>query len=400
MQIKLFNLQQTSELDYEEKITRDYIVSWGRENEFPKYLQSLMDKSSKHNAIMKSKASMIGGGGFSSIDPRTEQFLIENNMDDVLLKISYDYEIYGNFALNIIWSRDRQSISQINYIDVSKVRVMSPDLGMPVSKFAVSDNWERTRVFKPVIYDAFDTGDRISGSQILWVKDFRPGSEFYSLPEYISSKNWIELEYEISQFHLSSVKNGFLPSMVINFSAQIPSPEEMDNVIRRLKKEYEGASNGGKVIFTFSDGAQNAPVITPINPNNSDERFIQLNKEVTEGIMSGHRVINPSLFGIKTEGELGGKNTILESMDIFTAQYIKPKQRVIQSIINDVLSINGLGEAVINKFKIEMTIQPNVADVLSVLQAPLELEQKAEMLKLIGYDDDSIKKLLNINEQG
>lgn len=398
MQIKLFNLQQTSELDYEEKFMRDGIITWGRENDFPKYLQGLMDKSSKHNAIMKSKSSMIGGAGFSSLDIRTEEFLIENNMDDILLRISYDYELYGNFALNIIWSRDRQSIAKINYIDVSKVRVMTPELGMPVSKFAVSDDWTRTRMFKPVVYDAFNTGDRVNGSQILWVKDFRPGSEFYSLPEYISSKNWIELEYEISQFHLSSVKNGFLPSMVINFSAQIPSPEEMDNVIRRLKKEYEGASNGGKVIFTFSDGAQNAPVITPINPNNSDERFIQLNREVTEGIMAGHRVINPSLFGIKTEGELGGKNTILESQDLFTAQYIKPKQKVIQSIVNDVLSINGLGEAIINKFTIQSTIQPNVADVLNVIQSSLSTEQKEELLKLIGYNEESIKKLLNTNE--
>ena len=114
MLIKLFNLGQTSTLDYEEKFIRDGIITWGKENDYPKYLQSLMDKSSKHNAIMKSKASMIGGGGFTSIDSRTEQFLIENNMDDVLLKISYDYELYGNFTLNIIWSRDRQSISKIN----------------------------------------------------------------------------------------------------------------------------------------------------------------------------------------------------------------------------------------------------------------------------------------------
>jgi hypothetical protein len=275
---------------------------------------------------------------------------------------------------------------------------MTPELGMLVSKFAVSDDWSRMRTFKPVVYPAFSLSDRNEASQILWVKDFRPGSEWYSLPEYISAKNWIELEYEISQFHISSVKNGFLPSMVINFSAQIPSPEEMDNIIRRLKKEYEGASNGGKVIFTFSDGAQNAPVITPINPNNSDERFIQLNREVTEGIMSGHRVINPSLFGIKTEGELGGKNTILESMDIFNAQYIKPKQRVIESVFNDLALVNNISDLSINKFTIETTIQPNVTEILSLLQAPIATEQKAELLKLIGYNEASIKNLLQIND--
>ena len=41
MQIKLFNLQQTSEINYEEKFMRDGIISWGAENDFPKYLQSL-----------------------------------------------------------------------------------------------------------------------------------------------------------------------------------------------------------------------------------------------------------------------------------------------------------------------------------------------------------------------
>jgi hypothetical protein len=112
--------------------------------------------------------------------------------------------------------------------------------------------------------------------------------------------------------------------------------------------------------------------------------------------MAGHRVINPSLFGIKTEGELGGKNTILESLDIFTAQYIKPKQKVIQSIINDVLSVNGLGEAVVNKFKIETTISPNVTEILALLTSSINNEQKAEMLKLVGYDEASIKNLLTL----
>jgi hypothetical protein len=59
MQIKLFNLEKTSELNYEEKMIRDGYISWGEDNLWPKYLQSLMDKSSKHNAVIKSKASMI-----------------------------------------------------------------------------------------------------------------------------------------------------------------------------------------------------------------------------------------------------------------------------------------------------------------------------------------------------
>jgi hypothetical protein len=34
---------------------------------------------------------------------------------------------------------------------------------------------------------------------------------------------------------------------------------------------------------------------------------------------------------------------------------------------------------------------------LNLLQAPISIEQKSELLKLVGYDDDSIKKLLGSN---
>jgi len=402
--LKVINFKKQSELHYSERVVRDSIVTWGEDNTWPKYLQGLLDKSSKHNAIVKSKSSMIGGGGFNANDNTINEQLINNiegvyTLDEILTRISYDFEVYGNFCLNLIWSRDRKKISRINYIDVSKCRMVPSECGTFVSKYLISDNWEKSRGNRRVEYAPFSVENRELASQILWVKDYRPGSEWYSLPEYISSANWIQLEYEISEFHLSQVQNGFHPSMLINFSSQIPSQEEMDMVISRLKKEYEGASNGGKVIFTFSDGSQNAPIITPISLNNSDNRFIDLNKEVTEGIMSGHRVINPSLFGIKTEGELGGKNNILESMDIFTAQYIKPKQKIIEDVINKIANVNGGGDITINKFKIETTIQPNVSEVLSILTSAIGYSQKAELLKLVGYDDQSIKKLLTTNDQ-
>ena len=86
-------------------------------------------------------------------------------------------------------------------------------------------------------------------------------------------------------------------------------------------------------------------------------------------------------------------------MDLFIAQYVKPKQNQIVEIFNKISRINGGEDFEINKFKISTTITPNVADVLSVLQATILTEQKAEILKLLGYDDESIKKLLNIDGQ-
>jgi len=386
---------------FEERKIKDSWITWGLDNLFPDRLLQLMNKSSKHNAILKTKAAMIGGNGFKKdgLSLTTLQFLknVYNkyDLDEILARVSYDLEIYGSFCLNIVWSKDRKSIAQINYMDPRKVRIATYREEFECDHYWVSDDWSSIRKNTPVLYPGFSIKDRSKASQILYVKEYRPGCEWYGIPEYISAANWIELEWEIAMFHLSSIRQGFHPSMVINFANAVPSEEEMDSVIRRLRDEYEGASRGGKVIFTFSDSKDTAPVITPIDLNNSDERFIELNKNVTEGIFVGHRATNPNLFGVRVSGELGNKNDLIESMQVFQAQYVDSKQQLLEQTFNRLSKINGITDKLeINKFKLEMTWQPVVQDMLNILQSPLADEQKINMLILVGYSEDDATKLV------
>lgn len=378
-------------------------VRYGENNLYGDYLLSLMNKSSKHNAIIKSKAAMVAGNGWNkdSLTPEQSMFIFnqysKDNLNEVISKAAYDLELFGAYALEVIWSNDRSKISCINHIDVSKVRIATPENGIvQADSYYVSDDWSRLRSNQPILYPGFSQVNRSKGSQILYVKDFRPGCEFYGIPEYISATNWIELEYEISQFHLTSIQGGFTPDLIINFSQGIPGSEEMDDVIRRLEKQYAG-TKGKKVIFTFSDGPSNAPTITPVQLNDSDQRFIELNKNVTEGIMVGHRVVNPSLFGIKTEGELGGKNNILESMAVFKAQYIDAKVQLLENVFNKFTAINGIGKIYIDPFKIKLDIQPNVSDLLNVLAAQISDEQKVNILLSIGYERPVAESIVKNN---
>lgn len=377
---------------YKEIPVKDGWIKWNDDNLRGDYLLNLLNKSSKHNAIVKTKASMIAGGGWSkdNLTPEQSMFIFnqyaKDNLNEVLSKLSYDMELYGAFALEIRWSNDRKSIGSISHIDVSKVRIATPEKGKTESAgYYVCHDWSNFRRYQPIYYPAFSQSDRSKGTQILYVKDFRPGCEWYGIPEYISAINWIELEYEISQFHLTAIQQGFTPDLIVNFAQGIPSDEEMDSTIRRMRKEYEG-TKGKKIIFTFSDGKDNAATVTPISLNDSDERFIELNKNVTEGIMVGHRVVNPSLFGIKTEGELGGKNNILESMAVFKAQYIDSKTQIIENIFNLFTSINGIPKIKIEEFKIKLDIQPNVSDLMSIVTSELAYDQKLNILIAIGYD--------------
>lgn len=386
--------------EYSEVENRGGWINYGENNLFPQYLVGLMNRSARHSAILKTKASMIGGGGFYKDDASVEYINFLKNsrdiydMDEILHRIAYDIEIFGGFFLNIIWSNDRSKISQISYIDPIKVRISDCDKNGERG-YKVSQDWGRTRKYPPVFYPAFSETKKQKASQILYVKEYRPGIEFYAQPEYLPAQNWIEMEWEISQYHLRNIKNGWAPSMSINFSTGIPSDEEMDIVIRRLENKYEGSYNTGKVLYTFSENKDDAPVFTPIMSNNNDENFLRLLDDIENGIYQGHRITNTSLFGVKTPGELGNTNEVLEYLAIFQTQYINNKQLLIEKIFNKILDINGIKDrCVISKYKLKLEPQLAVVDLISILEGTLPAEQKVALLQQLGYTEDVTNKLI------
>ena len=354
VQFTVHNFNSSNAPQYIERITRAGYVSYGEDNLYPDYLISLMNRSAKHNAILKRKAMMIGGNGFdtTSIDGIAASFLAnaynDMSVNDIVFRSSYDLELFGAFAIEVIYSKDKTKIAELNYIPANKVRLSE------CGKYVYySNDWSNLRKFAPEKYPAYNPKNPV-GTQILYVKEYRPGSEYYGQPEYLSAVNWIDLEYEISAFHLNQVKTGFMPSMIINFTTGVPSDDEMKDVIRQLKNDFQGAQ-GESVMFLFSDGADRAAQITPVQLNNSDERFVILNKEITQGVLTGHSVTNPGLFGVSQEGELGMKSVILESLEIFQGMYIDPKQQIVETVYNKLLKFNGSSTKLkLNKYKLDL----------------------------------------------
>lgn len=343
---------------YREKTTRGGWVSYGEDNLYPEYLLSLQNRSAKHNAILQRKALMLGGNGWNKELIKDEQAAIrffnnmynDDNLDVILYKSAYDLEIFGAFALEVIYSKDGTKISEVNYLPANKVRLSDDE------KFVFySDDWSNTKKFPPIKKPKFNPQNPTQ-AQILYVREYRPGVEYYGIPDYISVVNWVELEYEISLYHLNQVKNGFHPSMILNFSNGVPSDDEIEETVRQMQNDFQGAMKAGKVMFLFSDGKDRAVEVTPVQLNNSDERFIELNKEITQGILTGHNVVNPNAFGISVAGSLGGKNEILESIELFQATYIDPKMRLIEGVFNRLASFNEIqSQFVINPYKIDFT---------------------------------------------
>ena len=419
--IESFNFNSVTIPSPIERITRTKNwVEWGDNNLYAYYLISLSNKSSLHSSILKQKAMLIGGSGWdkNGLSPDALQFLKnvynEDDLDEILFKISMDLELYGGFYLNLIWSKDGSKISEVNYVDPSKVRIANPDLlDNREEAYYISNGWENPTKYPPVLYPAFSTTNKSLKSQILYIKEYRPGTEYYARPEYEPGVRWIELEWEISNFHLNNVKNGFYPSVHVNFPIGQPSNEEAQEIIKRLKNQYQGSDMAGNVLITFSQDKDSAATLEAIELNASDERFIMLNEQVRDGILKSHRVINPMLFGIETPGKLGARNELLESLEIFQTQYTKPKQRIIEKVFNWLRRINGIdGEFKINKYSPQFSkINTNIGEILQILQSQIPTSQKYYLLlqneyepmvaqQLTGFDPEStIQPTDNIEQE-
>jgi len=325
-------------------------VKYGSDNLFPFKLQDLANRSALHNAIISSKVDNVCGNGFTyekKTDRKTDKFMEMVNPYDTIdvfyNKIVYDFVLYGGYSINIIWSKDHKTIAEMYHIDFSKLRSGKQDDKGQVSEYFYCKDWmnykKKENTPKPI--PAYKKNSK-QNSELLYVKEYRPGTEYYPLPSYVGALSYIEIDTEISNFHLSHLKNGMQPSVMMNFVNGIPTDEERRKVERSVTSKFSGSDNAGKFIITFSDGKDNQPTVEQLSTNDLDKQFIQLQDTVLQNILSGHKVVSPMLVGIRTPGQLGGTTELETAFSLYQNNVIKPIQTTTLNTINMLGAINGL----------------------------------------------------------
>jgi len=188
---------------------------------------------------------------------------------------------------------------------------------------------------------AFDPENRL-GKQLFYYRVYAAGVKHYPLPEYIGGNAWIEADVQVANFHNNNLRNNFWGGYLINFNNGIPTPEEQGDIERQIKRKFSGTDNAGRFVVTFNDDAANAPTLEPLTPSDMDKQFEILNKAIQQEIFIAHRVTNPMLFGVKTEGQLGGRNELVEGYELFKATYVNDRVRKVERMINYLGSFNGV----------------------------------------------------------
>jgi hypothetical protein len=348
-------------------------VQFGEDNLYPNQLLEKLNKSSKHNGIVLGKVNYIIGNGISYKDDSTKELIPNKNetINDLLKKFSTDIEIFGGVYIELHYNA-LGNVGAVYHIPYHKVRTNKDN-----TQYFIKD-WTQSTRTQPEIVAAYNPAVK-EGKQILFYKEYRPGLETYSYPNYIGALNWIEVDIELSKYHLSTIKNGMFSSKLINFNEGKPSPEEQQVVETKFKKKFTGSENAGGIVLSFSDDPAKAPTVLDLSNTDLDKHFDILNKTTEQQIFAGHQITSPILFGIKTEGQLGGRSELRESFEIFKNTYVNDKQRSLETLFTEISTLFGVEG--------EMVIAPIEPIAFEFSEATIkEFAPKAWILEKLGID--------------
>jgi hypothetical protein len=321
-------------------------VNYGEDNNYFGYLQDRINGSPTNNAIVNGISQMIFGKGIDATDKllKPEEYAQAMLLfdDDTTERLCYDLKAMGQCAVQVVYSIDKTRIVECNHFPVETLRSGKCNDDGDVEAYFYAEDWTKiNRQKKPLEIPAFGFGN--GGEEILFIKPYKTGFYFYSPVDYTGCLQYCELEEQISNFHLNNILNGMAPSMLINFLNGTPTEDEQRDIERSIQNKFSGTSNSGKFILNFSDGANTAATITPVQLSDAHNQYQFLSDESMRKIMVGHRVISPMLLGIKDNSGFGNNADELQTATILMQNtVIKPFQNLLIKDFNKILSFNDI----------------------------------------------------------
>lgn len=346
---KTINKDKLRKFNYVEDHKGKEFVKNGADNLFPQHLIEMYNRSSINGACINSIVQGIIGQGLTANE---EAYLERANSNgeswnDVFAKAALDFKLHGSWALEIIYSNDRTRL-EAYHIDFSYIRAQEKDHRGRVPGYFISSKWSTKGRFAKGIYEnpdveylpTYNPEKKNEEARQLYVhNDYRPGQEYYPLPDYVAALRIIELDTEVDNFHTNNIKSGLAPSLSITtFTGG--SDEQLRTIEEQLNANYAGTNNAGSLIYMDVMDKETAPIITPIPQNGADAYYSTVNDLVMQKILTAHRITSPMLLGIKESGQLGGRAEMLDAHLLFLNLVILPFQQEMLKCFEGVMSFN------------------------------------------------------------
>ena len=325
------------------------MVEWGTRNAYPDYLLDLYNNVPTLRSIINGNIDYVAGDDVT-IMPLQEEFTNQemnmrgDTIREQIKDIAKDFEIYGGFALQVIRNLAGE-VAEVYYIDMRYLRTNKEG-----DVFYYSEKWGKSSRTDMVVYPAFlpkieweklsDEERNRHASSILFVKNVH--TQVYPAPLYAASVKACEIERLIDEFHLSDINNHFVSSAIINFNNGDPGQEIKSEIERGFNEKFCGASNGGRVAFSWNPNKESATDIVEFKMEDFGERYKALSQHSRTQIFTSFRAI-PLLFGLTSEANTGFSTEEFEqSFKLYNRTQIQPVQRMICDAYDKIYGQRGV----------------------------------------------------------
>jgi len=342
--LRIVNLSSYTSPEIVEKSNKQW-VAYGSDNNFFGHLISNYENSPTNNAIINGISQMIYGKGLDALDSnkKPEQYakMITLFHKDCVRKLCYDLKLMGQCAMQVIYSKDRKTIAQVEHIPVENLRAEKCNDKGEIAGYYYSDDWSKVKQ-RTELQRIPAFGFSKENIEIIYVKPYRAGYKYYSSPDYTGCLQWCEIESEVSNFHLNNTANSFSPNTFIQFNNGTPPAEERQMLENRIADKFQG-TGGSKFILAFNDNPDSAATVETLQVSDAHNTYQYVSEEATKKIMVGHRVVSPLLLGIKDNTGLGNNAEELSTATVLMENtVILPFRHLLIDAFDSILAFNNI----------------------------------------------------------
>ena len=321
-------------------------IEYGADNNYFQFLIDRYNGSPTNNAAINGISQAIYGKGLNATDssrkPNEYAQMVSLFRKDVVRRCCYDLKLMGQAAIQVIYSKDRSKIVQLEHMPIETLRAEKCDEDGNVPAYYYYNDWANIkRTDNPLRIPAF--GMSKESIEIYYIKPYKSGFYYYSPVDYQGGLQYAELEEEVSNYHLNNIMNGLSPSMLINFNNGTPNQQERQLIETKIAQKFSGTSNAGKFILAFNDNKESQAEITPVQLSDAHNQYQFLSEESTSKIMVAHRIVSPMLLGIKDGSGLGNNAEEIKTASLLMDNtVIRPFQELLIDSFDQILAYNDI----------------------------------------------------------
>jgi len=344
-EIKLITLTNYVRPPLMEDKSRDWVMN-GRLNQYYDYIIDRNNGSPTNASINESYTTLIYGKGLrtssGSLGAESWGRLQTILRPRELRKMVRDFQVFGEFSFEIIESKGGE-LHSLTHVPKEMLIPAIANEKNEIEKYWFSRNWQKyTDIdYTPISFPAFGAQ---KGNSMFVARPYTVGNQYFGSPDYSSALVFAEIEEELSNMYISSIKNGLSAGYIINIpNGTNYTPEEKEEFERQVKKKLTSSSNSSNFIISFND-QEVAIDVTPFPVNSSvHKQWDTLTEQAKTQLMTAHRVISPSLVGLSSAS---GFSSVADEMDMSERQtikrVIKPKQDFVIESLEEVLVHYGI----------------------------------------------------------